>query len=351
MNKTFAFRQKIGALAIDAPRLLWAMYGPAACGAHWTRYGNRRDGLVFEPERRGVACDWEFTRTLHLCDVFPGFGRKLLAVALRDCPIRLGEAPAPAASDGAAPEASFIIGHRGRERLPHLLLVLKSIAAQQGIRTECIVVEQQTSPQIRDDLPDGVRYVHDPIGDPETPYSRAQAFNTGAAAARGRILVLHDNDLLVPASYARKAVQLVSAGYEVINPKRFIFYLSASATDELAMREGFDFRAPAFVPLSVLENATGGGSLVLTKEAFEAVGRMDESFEGWGGEDVEFWQRAQTRRVWNYGFLPLIHLWHPPQAGKNPAKQTPGMERLRQLSSIPPELRIEDLRKQVGAGT
>lgn len=332
--KPYSLRQKAGALLLDAPRLLWALHGTG----RWMRYGNRRDRLRFEPDGRGVACDWEFTRTLHLCDVFPAFGRKLLAAALRDCPIRLAETPAPAVTTGAVPDVSFVVGHRGRERLPHLLGVLKSIAAQQGIRTECIVVEQDMSPQVRDELPDWVRYVHDPSGAPNAPYSRSRAFNVGAALARGRVLILHDNDLLVPERYAEHAWKLIEAGYEVVNLKRFIFYRSEGIHAGQTLWDG-DVE-------SVLENATGGGSLAIARDVFEALGRMDGSFAGWGGEDVEFWQRARTRRVWNYGFLPLVHLWHSDQPGKTPEKKTPGMERLRQLSDIPPEQRIATLRQK-----
>ena len=332
-----SFRQKAGALLFDAPRLLWALRGTGC----WTRYGNRRDRLRFDPDGRGVACDWEFTRTLHVCDVFSACGRKLLDAALRDCPIRLVEAPALAAADGIAPEVSFIVGHRGRERLPNLVWALKSIAAQQGIRTECIVVEQAASPQVRDELPDWVRYVHDPIGDQDAPYSRSRAFNAGAALARGRVLIIHDNDLLVPERYAEHAWKLVREGFQVVNLKRFIFYRS----------EGIHAgQSPLAGNVeSVLENATGGGSLALARDVFAALGRMDESFEGWGGEDVEFWQRARTRRVWNYGFLPLVHLGHPAQPGKTPEKKTPGMARLKHLSEIPPERRIEALLQKRGA--
>lgn len=334
--KPYSLKQKAGVVLLDLPRLLWALRGR---GSHWTRYGNRQDHLRVGPEGNSVACDWEFTRTLHACDVFPWTGRRLLAAALREWPIR--HASAPAVSTDEEPEVSFIIGHRGMDRLASLRRVLESIAAQEGVRCESIVVEQDLAPAIRDSLPGWVTYVHAPVPSPQTPYSRSRAFNAGAEKARGRVLVLHDNDLLVPAGYAREAARLAAAGYEVINPKRFIFYLSEAATAP-------DGRLDAHAPLVVLENATGGGSLALARETFEALGRMDESFEGWGGEDVEFWQRALTRRVWNSGYLPLVHLGHPAQPGKTPEKNTPGMARLKQLSAIPPEQRIAALRRQQG---
>ena len=342
-RKAYTLRQKAGAAFLDLPRLCWALHGPAG-GDRWVRYGNRRDHLRVNPHGEGVACAWESTRTLHLCNVFPWTGRMLLSAALRRHPIRFMETPDSTPTDAVLPEVSFIIGHRGQERLPQLLLTLRSIAAQQGVRCECIVVEQDVSPQIRDHLPDWVRYVHDPVAGPHAPYCRSRAFNAGAASARGRLLVLHDNDLLVPDRYAESAWTLAGDGYEVINLKRFIFYAS----------EGIQ-AGPSFLTCdglgnvkSVLENATGGGSLALDREAFEAIGRMDESFEGWGGEDVEFWQRAMTRRVWNYGFLPLVHLWHPDQPGKAPEKNTPGMARLRLLSAMSPAQRIAALRRQRG---
>ena len=343
---SFSLRQKIGALLIDVPRFLWAVYGPTVQGAHWTRYGNRRDRLRFDSDGRGVACDWESTRTLHLCDVFPWSGRRLLTAALRDCPIRFMETPGPFASTSAAPDVCFIIGHRGEERLPHLLLVLKSIAAQQDVRFECIVVEQDMAPLVRDRLPGWVKYVHAPVSSPETPYIRSLAFNVGARLAAAPLLVFHDDDMLVPAEYAAEILRCRNQGYEVINLKRFIFYL--------AKRDGpgglFAWDEQGLPMDAVIENLEAGGSVAITREAFEAIGGFDEDFVGWGGEDVEFWQRARTRRVWNFGYLPLVHLWHPSQPGKYPKKRTPGMERLRQLSAIPPEQRIRALREAGGGG-
>lgn len=75
------------------------------------------------------------------------------------------------------------------------------------------------------------------------------------------------------------------------------------------------------------------------------AGGMDEGFEGWGGEDAEFWDRCQTLSVWNSGYLPLVHFWHAPQPGKTPAKGTPAMRRLQVVLRTPATDRIRTLRR------
>ena len=125
---------------------------------------------------------------------------------------------------------------------------------------------------------------------------------------------LHDNDMLIPADYGREVLERAREGYEVSNLQRFIFYLTASHSSKtLSGRKMLS----QCVPESVVQNLDGGGSLAMTREAYFGIGGFDESFIGWGGEDNEFWQRAQTRRVWAFGYLPTVHLWHANQSGKN----------------------------------
>jgi len=342
---TYSIKEKLGALLLDAPRLFWCLTGP---GSHWTRFGNRRDELRVNPEGSGVACEWEFTRPLHLCRVFPATARRLLATVLREYPIRFSDAPAQPAGDSAAPDVSFLIGHRGTDRLPHLLLTLRSIAAQQQVRVECIVVEQDTVPRVRDSLPPWVRYVHTPPPDPDMPYARSWAFNVAAEQARAPILIFHDNDILLPATAASAMVGRIQAGAEVVDMKRFIFYMVPLESGlEQALQAGI---APEVE--WVIENSTGGGSLAITREAFHSIGGFDEQFIGWGGEDNEFWDRCLTRKVWAYGFLPLIHLWHAPQEGKRAVQ---GMGELTaeltlQRRAMDPEERIAELRARPHGG-
>ena len=104
------------------------------------------------------------------------------------------------------PRVAFIIGHRGESRLPLLQATVASIAAQRDVAIECIVVEQSEKPQLAGRLPPWVRTIHTPIKSDALPYNRSWAFNVGARAAAAPLLVLHDNDFLVPADYAREIV-------------------------------------------------------------------------------------------------------------------------------------------------
>ena len=91
-----------------------------------------------------------------------------------------------------------------------------------------------------------------------------------------------------------------------------------------------------------MQNALGGGSIGVTRDAYQQIGGMDETFIGWGGEDNEFWDRAVTRRVWYWGYMPLVHLWHPAQPRKQEA-ENPMLTHYRQRTTIPPLDRIAEL--------
>jgi hypothetical protein len=306
-------RQLAGVMVKDLPRYLRLLARrdvPAYLGLC-----NRNERLEPAPDGSGFRCDWQWASDLHAPRHLPVLGKWLAAKALADHPIRLADRSGPVA--GEAPQLSFIIGHRGRARIPHLLSTLASIAAQGGPRYECLVVEQDAESVLGPHLPPWVTCIRTPPPDAAMPYCRSWAFNVGARHARGRILVLHDNDMLVPSDYAQSLLSRVDAGFDVVNLKRFVFYLSEHHTAAvLERRAGLCDRAPQVIT----QNLEGGGTVAITRDAYASIGGMDESFLGWGGEDNEFWDRAQTLRAWSYGSLPFVHLWHPAQ----PGKQDPG---------------------------
>ncbi len=345
---SYSPRQVAGALLFDLPRFLFALR-PRWLGGGWERFRNRGERLVPAPGRaRGVGCDWAYSRRLHFCRVWPSTARVLLRRGLADYPVERRACPEFSGADGVCAngspadgsdvQVSFVIGHRGTARLPHLLLTLESIAAQRGVTFECLVVEQSGAAEIRSDLPGWVRYLHQPCL-AEMPYARSWAFNAAEAEARGRVLVFHDNDMMVPSAYAAEAWRLYREGYEVVNLKRFIYYLQPGSVD--AVRGGSPLDQIGVE--AVVENLEAGGSVCITREAYEAIGGFDEDFVGWGGEDNEFWDRCLTRKTWNFGFLPIVHLWHASQPGKRDGLGDESASLYARRHALPPAQRIGEL--------
>jgi hypothetical protein len=320
-------RHRLGALVYDWPRFLSKM-----SRGEWVRFCNRNERLSVDRATGGARCQWQFTTDLHIASVYPIAGRWLMRTALGDWPVELAGEP----NNGDDPRASFIIGHRGMSRLPHLLATIATIAAQ-DIAVECIVVEQSAVPQAKAHLPAWVRHIHMPVSSDDEPYNRSSALNAGARAARTPLLVLHDNDFLVPVSYASELAKRHAERWDFIDVKRFMFYLSPQDS----ARQSLDV-----TPERVMQNSIAGGSIGADRDAYFAIGGFDEGFAGWGGEDNEFLERARTRRVWDYGYLPFVHLWHASQAGKLAGPDADGIQRMQQLTRVPAEERIARLRSQ-----
>lgn len=327
MSLLRSLRLRAGAIVLD-----WPAYERRIRGA-WLEIRNRNERIT--TDGRGVRCEWRFTSDLHIAKVFPSTGARLMRRAFEDWPIVMRDAPA----ETAAPEVSFLIGHRGIERLPHLLATLRSIAGQSGIPIECIVVEQSASPEIAKRVPAWVRYVHTMV-EPDRPYSRAWAFNVGARAARSSVLICHDNDMLVPARYAAEVRERIGEGWSFLDLKRFLFYLSPEETTRVF--DGGALRTD--VSTTVVQNLRGG-SIAAELNAYRAIGGFDPSFVGWGGEDNDFWDRAETEKVYAFGYLPIIHLHHPFQPGKW-SESNEAVARYRALESIPPRERIARLLRE-----
>jgi hypothetical protein len=331
-SATRRWRNLAGVLLKDYQRYLRAL---RAHDAAYLEICNRSERLEAAPSGQGYRCDWQWTSDLHAPKYLPVLGRRLMKRALADHPVRGVLAPEKLTD---APDVSFVIGHRGEERLPNLLVTLQSIAAQRDVAFECIVVEQSAAQEVKDLLPSWIRYLHTPLPYADMPYCRAWAFNVGARAARGGALVLHDNDMLMPADYAKAVVARLRDGYEVMNLKRFIFYLTQADSNRTSFSEAFTSQDP---PLAIMQNALGG-TIAASREAYFSIGGFDESFVGWGGEDDEFWERAQAVKVWPFGYLPMLHLWHAPQREKlRRARATASLYEGR--SAIPVSDRIAEL--------
>lgn len=150
---------------------------------------------------------------------------------------------------------------------------------------------------------------------PIEPWSKGASIDAAAARARGDILVIADADVLVARPALASAVAAVRDGAPWVQPHRVVYRLSERTTKRLLAGE----LAPIPVLLSRrhLERpahraAAGGGLVVLTADAFYAVGGIDPAFTGWGGDDISL-ARALNTLVGPCVQMnhPLWHLHHP----------------------------------------
>ncbi|MGH7660633.1 MAG: glycosyltransferase family 2 protein [Vulcanimicrobiaceae bacterium] len=125
---------------------------------------------------------------------------------------------------------------------------------------------------------------------------RAAARNAGIAAASGRIVLFNDSDIIASADLmerhlARHAQQRCAVVGLEVQVKSFEEYCERSK----APPERDTLHPPARKRLSWLYFLTGNASV--RKEDLDAVGRFDESFTGYGHEDLELGYRLQAHGV------------------------------------------------------
>lgn len=161
------------------------------------------------------------------------------------------------------PELSLIVTCKGRLR--HLKETLPAMAAQPGAETIVVDVDcpEGTAEWVGRALPQVrvVRLENEPL------FNIARARNHGAAAARADRFAFVDADSLLHAGFAEAAVAAVGPGTyaQCVHGRKQLM-----------------------------------GCVVVPRSAFEAVQGYDPVFQGWGGEDRDFYRRVERlglRRV------------------------------------------------------
>lgn len=237
-----------------------------------------------------------------------------------------------------ASPVSIILPVRGAARLEAVTYVANMMSQMAGPESEILVCEHDVLPVYAREWSDGIRHVWIPATEGEA-FNKSKAMNAGARAAKHSVLVLHDADCVPTPEYVYRSLALLIEGWEAVRPLRFLFLL-----DEVNTRILIGSGSPQVV--GVQQN-NPGLSTVIRRETYMELGGHDERFEGWGGEDLEFLNRLNTRKLYPGSFLPAMHLWHPPAAQKQSGHYNAKL--LESILQEPPHQRIETNQKILGA--
>ena len=338
--ETFSLRTKVACLwheRWDAERVLMGRSVPWAPRRDWLDLCNRTERLRTDVVTEGRECLWKDSSPLTVSRVFPQVGPRLLRHVMQQWPIVLEQTPVEC---DQTPDVSVLIAIGGTDRLPQFHLSLKSVLLQQGVRFEVIVVEQSPQPQLEDQLPAHVVYRHQP-SDPDQQFNKSRALNLGAEIAKGGVLAIHDGDYVLPNQYLARCLPMMDQA-DGMRPARWIVHLDHRSTQRTCEQGAIP--TDASVEKIIQNNPT---PMLCTKSCYWDIGGHDESFIGWGGEDLEFLSRLRTHRVLEGGFLPVIHLWHPPAAKKASGDRNQTLQDQRMAES--PQARIARLRHENAA--
>lgn len=301
-------------------------------GLSWLDLCNRNEKLTLDEETGTRICDWEDSSVLTVGRVFPAVSERLYAHCFSQWPIELNFDDTQATS--GSPDASVMIAVGGAERLPLLRIVLASLRAQVGVAFEIIIVEQSVRAQLEGSLPSDVVYAHAPSPEPSKGFNKSHALNVAAEHAKADVLFVHDGDYVVPKGYLAETIRILG-DRDACRPARLLFYLDRAATEHAVAH---DSMIKIGIEKVVQNNPT---PIAVTAHAYHRIGGHDESYFGWGGEDLEFLSRLRCSQRENGGTLPVVHLWHPAAPKKASGDRNRGHHQC--VMAVPPQQRIERL--------
>ena len=210
-------------------------------------------------------------------------------------------------------DLTAIVPYRGDAhgiRRRNLDVVLKWLTGA-GIPT--ILAEHSDIPDVELHVPEGVRRLHVAAGD--RPFNKASACNDGFLHAGTKFIALVDADTLMEMDAFLDCASAVRDDLDAVRPYGHLVELDEPTTIAVAR----DAQLPAALrgarddPRAGEQIPLCGGLVILRAAAYESVGGMDESFEGWGGEDDAL-SMALIRsglRCGVHDTNTAFHLFHP----------------------------------------
>jgi len=240
-------------------------------------------------------------------------------------PIRIDDVsalpPGPRGSADEQLDVLVIVPFQGREageaRVRNLVACLLALRDQSFPRERYAVTLVESDEVAR------VRQVAAPFADhyafafKEGIFNKSWTANVGAVHSprNAPLLCFLDADMLVDRDYiARNAARFHRPGTGAHVTYRDVLCLDPPSSSA-AIRQRIHGRAPAADTSTLrgfLGRRTRGGSFWVRRPIFERIGGFDERYQGWGGEDNDFFFRVDLATPLDSYDDTLLHMYHPP---------------------------------------
>jgi len=229
-------------------------------------------------------------------------------------------------------DISIVIPCKGRRPLLETTIkVLKHEMAKTDKRVAITLVEHTDSIEFKEyAFSAGLGWIHIPmtggVGSPLGQFNRGLCFDIGHLYGPPcKYYMMHDSDLLVPDNFFNKVNVYFNRGTIALQPysDRFVWQTNQEFSEKLQADLSI-FYAGVDEHDVCTRNQPGakGGSFILKSDLFTNVGGYDpQVFWGYAPEDQLFWLKVESIASVDYADsprIPLIHLWHPNAATKNP---------------------------------
>jgi len=205
------------------------------------------------------------------------------------------------------PSLSVIIPCRAQDRDIRVIeTVAMNMKAQLFPHIDLIIVEQDNIKKVRYDVVGPCTHKLIQGRTPDQPFTKALAFNLGAASAQTERLLLQDADIMMQNNYAAKIFRILGE-HEGCHIGKYVLYFNHGTTHQI-------FNSGKVTNTNECERAVGyfeGGSLACRRGTYFKVGGFNDAFVGYGCEDCDFFLRLKDNcKFFNERTTSLFHLWH-----------------------------------------
>uniref|UniRef100_A0A6C0LSG6 Glycosyltransferase 2-like domain-containing protein n=1 Tax=viral metagenome TaxID=1070528 RepID=A0A6C0LSG6_9ZZZZ len=229
-------------------------------------------------------------------------------------------------------DISIVIPCKGRRPLLETTIkVLKHEIANTNLRVAITLVEHTDSIEFKEyAFTEGLGWIHIPMtggsGSPLGQFNRGLCFDIGHLYGPPcKYYMMHDSDLLVPDNFFNKVNVYFNRGTIALQPysDRFVWQTNQEFSEKLQTDLSI-FYAGVDEQSVCTRSVPGakGGSFILKSDLFTNVGGYDpQVFWGYAPEDQLFWLKVESITSVDYADtprIPMLHLWHPNAATKNP---------------------------------